>query len=91
MRTKERKSYHSWAKTSAACVCAHAHCSTGEERAKGREREEEKKTCCPAGHQESNSFCLRRLLSRLTLGQPKIMLGLLFKALKTFLILRNTG
>lgn len=42
MRTNERKSYHSWAKTSAACVCAHAHCSTGEERAKGRGRKRRK-------------------------------------------------
>lgn len=42
MKTNERISYHSWAKMSAGHVCAHAHRSTGDERAKGRGREKRK-------------------------------------------------
>lgn len=71
-------------------VCVHTHTAApGKSVQKAEGGREE--NMLPASHQESSSFHLRRLLFRLTLGQPKIMLDLLFKALKTFLILRNTG
>lgn len=51
-KTNERRFYHSWAKMSAAHVCAQAHCSTKDECA-NRQKEEGKKTCCPTGLGES--------------------------------------
>lgn len=90
IKTNEKRSYHSWAKMSAAQVCACAHCSAGEERAKQAEggREESMPSHGPP---RSNSFRLRRLLFTPTLDQPKIIWDLLFKPLKTLLMLWNTG
>lgn len=80
MKTNERRSYHSWAKMSVAHVCARAHCSTGDERAKGRGRERREHAAPLAA--KSQQLYLRRALFRLTLGQPKIMLALLFKTIQ---------
>lgn len=89
MKTNERRSYHSWAKMSVAHMCARAHRSTGDERAKGRGRERGERAAPLAA--TSQQLYLRRALFTLTLGQPKVTLALLFKPLKTFLRLRNTG
>lgn len=64
-KNNKERYYHSWAKASAARVCACAHCSTGDERAKQAERgrKENMLSHWPPG---STSFYPRRLLCTLT-------------------------